>query len=189
MADGETPTPSVPAAGERGKASGLAAEIRRVPIWVWFVIAVVFFVVYKTYFANSAVGNAAPADNSLASSGDTSTTGDTIGASSGAGVGASTTGPDPTTGSSSSGTGPTTQPASPPPSSSGGSSGGSGKGQTVYTIQPGDTLSGIGARFNVPWESIYQQNEAVIEQTAQQRSGHSSNGGMWIYPGERLVIP
>jgi LysM repeat protein len=31
-----------------------------------------------------------------------------------------------------------------------------------YTVQPGDTLSGIGARFGISWQALYTANESVI---------------------------
>ena len=47
-----------------------------------------------------------------------------------------------------------------------------------YIIQPGDTLSGIAARFGIDWETVYSANRAVI--------GNDSNR---LLPGERLTIP
>jgi len=32
----------------------------------------------------------------------------------------------------------------------------------TYTVQPGDTLSGIGARFGISWQALYDANESVI---------------------------
>lgn len=88
-------TPSVPTPKGKG---GLAEEIKRVPIWVWFVAAVVFFVVWKTYFSN---GNTASAATQAASvppaSGGTATDGSGIDGSS-AGIPVSVTGPDGGTG-------------------------------------------------------------------------------------------
>lgn len=46
-----------------------------------------------------------------------------------------------------------------------------------YEVRSGDTLSRIGARFNVPWEAVYQANTDDI-----------SNPNL-IYPGEVLAIP
>jgi hypothetical protein len=48
----------------------------------------------------------------------------------------------------------------------------------IYTVRGGDTLSGIGARFGVPWQWIYNQNMFVI--------GPNPNV---IGPGQRLYIP
>ncbi len=48
-------------------------------------------------------------------------------------------------------------------------------GNGHYTVQPGDTLSGIGARFGVSWQSIAQANAI-------------SNPNR-IYPGQSLSIP
>ena len=57
-------------------------------------------------------------------------------------------------------------PAPPPPSGH------------VYVVQDRDTLSGIGVRFGVPWQAIWDANRVVI----------GSNPDL-IRPGERLVIP
>ena len=47
-----------------------------------------------------------------------------------------------------------------------------------YIIQPGDTLSGIGARFGIDWQTVYSANHAVI--------GNDANR---LIPGEKLTIP
>ncbi|MFN8474216.1 MAG: LysM peptidoglycan-binding domain-containing protein [Anaerolineae bacterium] len=47
--------------------------------------------------------------------------------------------------------------------------------QTVYIVQRGDTLSSIGRRFGVPWQSIAAANHIPPPYT--------------IYPGQRLLIP
>jgi spore coat assembly protein SafA len=44
-----------------------------------------------------------------------------------------------------------------------------------YTVEPGDTLSGIGARFGVSWQAIASAN-------------HISDPNL-IYPGQQLIIP
>ncbi len=49
----------------------------------------------------------------------------------------------------------------------------SGNGR--YTVVPGDTLSGIGARFGVPWQSIARENGLCSPYR--------------IYPGQSLSIP
>ena len=49
----------------------------------------------------------------------------------------------------------------------------------TYTVQPGDTLSGIAARFSLPgWRDLYEANAAVI--------GPDPNR---IYPGQVLIVP
>ncbi len=48
----------------------------------------------------------------------------------------------------------------------------------TYTVQPGDTLSGIGRRFGMDWRRIYEINRATI--------GSDPN---LIRPGQVLVIP
>jgi LysM repeat protein len=49
---------------------------------------------------------------------------------------------------------------------------------TIYTVQPGDCLSVIGARYHVAWEEIYQANRSRI--------GVNPN---LIYPNQRFNIP
>jgi resuscitation-promoting factor RpfA len=46
-----------------------------------------------------------------------------------------------------------------------------------YTVQPGDTLSGIGQAYDVDWHTVYAQNEKVI--------GSDPN---LIFPGQTLTI-
>ena len=50
-------------------------------------------------------------------------------------------------------------------------------GRTAYTIQSGDTLSGIAAKFGTTWQRIYEKNVAVI----------GSNPNL-IYPGTKIII-
>jgi LysM repeat protein len=47
-----------------------------------------------------------------------------------------------------------------------------------YIVQPGDTLSGIAARFGIDWQTVYSANHAVI--------GNDSDR---LLPGEKLTIP
>lgn len=63
---------------------------------------------------------------------------------------------------------------------------------TKYTIKRGDTLWGISRRFlgkGSKWQTIYNANAAIIEQTARKYGKSSSNHGWWIYPGVTLTIP
>lgn len=48
----------------------------------------------------------------------------------------------------------------------------------THVVRPGDTLTRIGARYKVPWRTIYNANRRVI----------GSNPNL-IKPGQRLVIP
>lgn len=48
----------------------------------------------------------------------------------------------------------------------------------TYTVKSGDSLSAIGAKFGVSWQSIYEANKAAI----------GANPSL-IYPGQVLVIP
>ncbi len=56
-----------------------------------------------------------------------------------------------------------------------GSGGGGGVTGGVYIVQPGDTLSAIGSRLGVSWQSIAQANGIYYPYT--------------IYVGEKLIIP
>lgn len=49
--------------------------------------------------------------------------------------------------------------------------------ETVYTVQPGDSLSKIGAKYGVSWQKIYEANRDKIDDPDK------------IYPGQELVIP
>lgn len=49
---------------------------------------------------------------------------------------------------------------------------------TKYVVVSGDSLSRIGARFGIPWETIYNANRATI--------GPNPN---LIHPGQVLIIP
>ena len=46
--------------------------------------------------------------------------------------------------------------------SSGSSSGSSGSSSKTYTVKSGDTLSGIGSKYGVSWQKIYNANKSVI---------------------------
>lgn len=48
----------------------------------------------------------------------------------------------------------------------------------VYTVQPGDTLSAIAARYGMDWQELYMANQAAI--------GADPN---LIHPGLHLIIP
>ena len=52
-----------------------------------------------------------------------------------------------------------------------------GDQQTTYEVQKGDTLSGIGKRFGVPWREIYDANRDQI------------NDPDMIHVGWKLKIP
>ncbi len=63
---------------------------------------------------------------------------------------------------------------------------------TSYTIKKGDTLWAISQKHlgsGAKWETIYNANKAIIEQTAKKRGMNSSNHGWWIFPGVTLTIP
>lgn len=58
-----------------------------------------------------------------------------------------------------------------------------------YTVQSGDTLSGIAEflRLTNWYSDLYQPNQAEIEAAARAHGLGSSEQGNWIYPGEVLV--
>ena len=63
---------------------------------------------------------------------------------------------------------------------------------STYTIKTGDTLWGIAQKLlgsGAKWETIYDANKTIIEQTAKKYGKSSSNRGWWIYPGVTLKIP
>lgn len=66
------------------------------------------------------------------------------------------------------------------------------KETSTYTIKKGDTLWAISQKFlgsGAKWETIYNSNKSIIEQTAKKYGKSSSDHGWWIYPGVTLSIP
>ncbi len=55
---------------------------------------------------------------------------------------------------------------------------GAGGGANTYTVEHGDSLSAIGAKYGISWHSIYEANKALI----------GDNPDM-IQPGQELTIP
>lgn len=64
------------------------------------------------------------------------------------------------------------------PTTSGGGVTGTTSSGTTYTVQRGDTLSGIASKYGLTWQKIYEANKGVI-------GGNPS----LIYAGQRLTIP
>lgn len=62
--------------------------------------------------------------------------------------------------------------------SSSSSSSSSGSSSKTYTVKRGDTLSGIGSKYGISWQKIYNANKSII--------GSNPNR---IYPGQTLTIP
>ncbi|WP_190813370.1 LysM peptidoglycan-binding domain-containing protein [Saccharopolyspora pogona] len=48
--------------------------------------------------------------------------------------------------------------------------------EDAYTVQAGDTLSTIGAKFDVSWESIFEKNRSVVDDAN------------LIFPGQQLAV-
>lgn len=57
------------------------------------------------------------------------------------------------------------------------SSAGGSPGGTTYTVRPGDTLSGIGKKYGVNWQDIFEANSDILD-----------NPDL-IKPGQELKIP
>ncbi len=52
-----------------------------------------------------------------------------------------------------------------------------GGGITTYTVVSGDSLSKIGAKYDVPWKAIWDHNRDILKDPDK------------IYPGQELKIP
>lgn len=58
-----------------------------------------------------------------------------------------------------------------------------------YTVVSGDWLIKIGARYNIPWQQIYQANRGVIDTDPRVGMLPLRSPGWWIFPGQALRIP
>ena len=59
-------------------------------------------------------------------------------------------------------------------------------------VKSGDTLWSIAQSklgSGTKWNTIYEKNKVVIEETAKKHMKSSSNYGHWIYPGTTLILP
>lgn len=52
-----------------------------------------------------------------------------------------------------------------------------GGGANTYTVQPGDNLSKIGAKYGITWNAIFEANKDIIKDPDK------------IFPGQELKIP
>ena len=68
----------------------------------------------------------------------------------------------------------------------GGKSGDTSKGS--YTVQSGDTLSGIASAHGLKTSALYNKNKSIIESTAKSRGYDDSDNGHWIFPGTVLQL-
>lgn len=59
----------------------------------------------------------------------------------------------------------------------------------TYPVVAGDSLFNLAKKFHTTVSALYQANKAQIEAVARQHGFASSQGGHWIFPSERLVIP
>lgn len=55
--------------------------------------------------------------------------------------------------------------------------GDAGGGGNTYTVEPGDNLSKIGAKYGITWKAIYDANRDIL------------NNPDLIHPGQELKIP
>lgn len=54
---------------------------------------------------------------------------------------------------------------------------------TLYTVRRGDNLTGIGARYGLSWQQVYDPNKTLINHL------NGGRGANLIYPGTKLRIP
>lgn len=62
----------------------------------------------------------------------------------------------------------------------------------TYTIKSGDTLWAISIRYygtGTKYSTIYSRNKTVLDSAARKHGYRDANGGNYIWPGTRIVIP
>lgn len=64
---------------------------------------------------------------------------------------------------------------------------GASNSSVTYTVQRGDTLSGIARKYGTTWQDIYNKNKTLIDSDAQ-RHGVRANYYNFIYAGQVLKI-
>ena len=212
MADGDSfdrrpdRAPAPRRAGDGGT-SGLMAEIKRVPLWVWPIAAIVVFFVVRAFLSNQASSTATTDTTDTTDTSGTATTGSSGDASSGDQNGAPPTNPDlsPPSGAvlqrttipdqgfisppSSRQPAPSPSPSPPAPTPAPKPPTPAPKPSTIHVVQSGETLNEIAAHYGVSEPQLYNTNVGVIESTARAHGMPSSHSGWWIFPGERLAIP
>lgn len=61
-------------------------------------------------------------------------------------------------------------------------------GETVYIVQPGDTLYAISQKLKVSLPTLLSKNLAMLDSVARTHGFVNSQNGRWIFPGEKLVV-
>lgn len=56
-----------------------------------------------------------------------------------------------------------------------------------YTVAKGDTLSSIASKYKTTYKKLYELNKALIDKENRKRGVATSK--MWVYPGQKLLLP
>lgn len=60
---------------------------------------------------------------------------------------------------------------------------------SYYTVQPGDNLSSIAAKFGTTWQNLYTYNTTPGNRSAASEQTIESRGPNLIYSGESILVP